>query len=66
MPGRLTWLEAVFNGGRAGASREGSDAGLVRLAVAQVPRDTQSEHHWLQTCYGRLGHLLPHLPHQPS
>lgn len=36
------------------------------LAVAQVPLGARSEHHWLRTCHGRLGHLFPYLPHQPS
>nr|WP_208622428.1 hypothetical protein [Mycobacterium gastri] len=36
------------------------------LAVAQALLGARSEHHGLQMCYGRLGHLLPYLPKQPS
>ncbi|ETW25906.1 hypothetical protein MGAST_30370 [Mycobacterium gastri 'Wayne'] len=34
--------------------------------MAQALLGARSEHHGLQMCYGRLGHLLPYLPKQPS
>jgi hypothetical protein len=43
-----------------------SDAELVTLAVAQVLLGCPTEHRWLRSCYGRLGHLFPYLPNQPG
>lgn len=51
---------------RAGRPKQLTDAELVCLAVAQALLGARSEHHWLQMCYGRLGHLFPYLPKQPG
>jgi hypothetical protein len=52
--------------GHPGRKPRLSDAELVCLAVAQVLLGCHDEHRWLRVCYGRLGHLFPHLPNQPS
>jgi hypothetical protein len=51
---------------RPGRPKKLTDTELVCLAVAQVLLGARSEHHWLRMCYGRLGHLFPYLPKQPS
>nr|WP_208622411.1 hypothetical protein [Mycobacterium gastri] len=51
---------------RARRPKQSTDAELVRLAVTQALLGARSEHHWLQMCYGRLGHPFPYLPKQPS
>jgi hypothetical protein len=51
---------------RPGHPKRLSDAERVCLAVAQVPLDARSEHHWLRMCCGRLGHRFPCLPKQPG
>ena len=53
-------------GRRTGRPKKLSDAELVCLAVAQVLLGARSEHHWMRTCYARLGHLFPYLPNQPG
>ena len=52
--------------GHPGRKPRLSDAELVCLAVAQVLLGCHDEHRWLRVCYGRLGHLFPHLPNQPG
>jgi hypothetical protein len=51
---------------RPGRPKKLTDAELVCLAVAQVLLGARSEHHWMRTCYARLGHLFPYLPNQPG
>jgi hypothetical protein len=51
---------------RPGRPKRLTDAELVCLAVAQVLLGARSEHHWIRTCYVRLGHLFPYLPNQPG
>ncbi len=48
-----------------GRPKKLTDAELVCLAVAQVLLGARSEHHWMRTCYARLGHLFPYLPTSP-
>lgn len=51
---------------RPGRRKKLSDAELICLAVAQVLLGFPSQRHWLRFAYGRLGHLLAYLPHQPG
>jgi DDE family transposase len=51
---------------RPGRPKKLTNAELVSLAAAQVLLGARSEHHWLYMCFGRLGHLFPHLLKQPA